>query len=59
VMLGQGILPKAYHPLVDQVADADMYRFIEGVGQTISRCVDAMPDHQAFIDRFCTAEVPA
>ena len=59
VMLGQGILPKAYHPLVDQVADADMYRFIEGVGQTIARCVDAMPDHQAFIDRFCAAEVPA
>src|SRR4249919_1693885 len=56
VMLGQGIMPKAYHPLVDQVADADMYRFIEGVGQTIARCVDAMPDHQAFIDRFCAAE---
>jgi len=56
VMLGQGIMPRSYHPLVDQVADADIYRFIEGVGQTIARCVDAMPTHQAFIDRFCVAE---
>ena len=49
-------MPRSYHPLVDQVADADIYRFIEGVGQTIARCVDAMPTHQAFIDRFCVAE---
>jgi tryptophan halogenase len=56
VMLGQGIMPRSYHPLVDQVSDPDLYRFIDSVGQTIARCVDAMPTHQAFIDRFCPAE---
>jgi tryptophan halogenase len=25
------------------------------VEQTIDRCVDAMPTHQAFIDRYCAA----
>jgi hypothetical protein len=29
------------------------------VGQTIERCVDAMPTHQAFIDRYCAAKPPA
>jgi tryptophan halogenase len=58
VMLGQGIEPAAYHPLVDQVPAEDIFRFIDGVAQTIERCVDAMPTHQAFIDRCCAAAAP-
>ena len=55
VMLGQRITPRAWHPLVDQVPAEDAYRFIDGVAKTIERCVDAMPTHQAFIDRCCAA----
>jgi len=55
VMLGQRIAPRAYHPLVDQVPADDIYRFLDGVAQTIERCVDAMPTHQAFIERHCAA----
>lgn len=59
VMIGQGIVPRGYHPLVDQVPDVDLYRFVDGVGDTIARCADAMPLHQAFIDRYCAAPEPA
>lgn len=59
VMIGQGIVPRGYHPIVDQVPDEDLYRYVAGVGDTISQCVDAMPMHQAFIDRYCKAEAPA
>lgn len=55
VMVGQGILPRAYHPLVDQVPQADLERFMASVEQTIDHCADAMPPHQAFIDRYCAA----
>ncbi|CBA14592.1 tryptophan halogenase family protein [Xanthomonas albilineans] len=55
VMVGQGILPRAYHPLVDQVPVADLERFMLSVAQTIGHCADAMPPHQAFIDRYCAA----
>ena len=55
VMLGQGVMPAGYHPLVDLVPEADVFRFVEGVGKTISNCVDVMPTHQQFIDRFCLA----
>jgi tryptophan halogenase len=59
VMVGQGILPQAWHPLVDNVPDAELRRFVDSIGKTISNCVDAMPTHQAFIDRYCAAGVPA
>lgn len=58
VMIGQGIVPRGYHPLVDQVPEQDVFRFVSSVGQTIASCVDAMPMHQAFIDRYCAAGVP-
>jgi tryptophan halogenase len=58
-MLGQRLEPRAYHPLVDRVTAAEVYRFVAGVEQTIERCVDAMPSHQAFIDRCCAAVSPA
>jgi tryptophan halogenase len=58
VMIGQGILPQAYHPLVDQVSEQDLQKFIASIGRTISDCVDVMPAHQAFIDRYCAAAPP-
>lgn len=58
VMLGQRIEPRAYHPLVDRVPAEDVYRFLDSVAQTIERCVEAMPTHQAFIERYCAATPP-
>ena len=55
VMLGQGIVPRGYHPLVDQMPAAELQKFIASVGQVVASCVDSMPPHQAFIDRYCMA----
>jgi len=55
VMIGQGIIPRGYHPLVDQMPERDLRKFIAGVGQVVASCVDSMPMQQAFIDRYCTA----
>ena len=59
VMVGQGILPQAYHPIVDKLPGEELEKFLASVGNTISSCVDAMPTHQRFIDRYCKAVVPA
>ena len=56
VMIGQGIVPRGYHPLVDQMPEPDLRRFITGVGNVVASCVDSMPMHQVFIDRYCAAE---
>jgi tryptophan 7-halogenase len=59
VMLGQGIEPRAYHPLVDRLPDAELAKLDAGVRGVIASCVAAMPLHEQFIDRYCRAEVAA
>jgi len=55
VMIGQGIVPHAYHPIVDQMPDANIAEFVDGVRKVIASCVDAMPMHEQFIARHCAA----
>ena len=55
VMIGQGILPQRYHPVVDQLPEADLDEFVGEVKKVVATCVDAMPPHQAFIDHYCKA----
>ncbi len=55
VMIGQGIMPQSYHPMVDQMPLDDLQKFMASVGHVVSSCVDVMPMHQAFIDRHCAA----
>ncbi|MDF4005136.1 tryptophan 7-halogenase [Luteibacter sp. PPL552] len=56
VMIGQGIVPRGYDPLVDLMPDADLPRFLHGVREVVSKNVDLMPTHQQFIDRECRAD---
>ena len=59
VMVGQGLVPSGYHPLVDSVADAELAQLGESVRQVVASCVAAMPSHEQFIDRYCRAPVAA
>ena len=55
VMLGQRLMPRNYHPFVDQMPEEEVVKFVDHVRTVIAGCVDAMPTHQAFIDRYCKA----
>jgi tryptophan halogenase len=57
VMIGQRIQPRGYHPVVDLLPEDRLLEFLDGVRRVIDACVEAMPTHQAFIDRHCKAEV--
>jgi tryptophan halogenase len=59
VMLGQRIMPRSYHPLVDQMPEKDLAGFMASVSQVVNACVEAMPMHQAFIDKVCPAPAMA
>ena len=43
VMLGQHIQPRRYHPMADQMPDAQLDELVDGVRKVIANCVDAMP----------------
>jgi tryptophan halogenase len=59
VMLGQHIVPAAYHPMVDLVPDADLAGLADSVRGVIASCVAAMPTHEQFIERCCKAPAAA
>lgn len=53
VILGQGLKPRRYDPLVDTLSEADLEAHMGTVKAAIDRTVDAMPTHQDYLDRFC------
>jgi tryptophan 7-halogenase len=56
VMLGQGIDPQRYDPLVDAVPAREAAAVLSGIRTVIARTAEAMPTHQQFIDRNCRAD---
>jgi tryptophan halogenase len=57
VMIGQGIEPRAYDPLADNVDAEAMRRTVQAMAGMIREAANAMPDHAAFIARYCPSAV--
>ena len=55
VMIGQGVLPRRWHALVDSFEDAAVARHVEETRRVIQNCLRVMPDHAEFIARHCAA----
>ncbi|MDG3438955.1 tryptophan halogenase family protein [Nitrospirillum amazonense] len=56
VFLGQGVWPRDYHPLADQLSEEDLRCFLDDIKAAVAREVDAMPSHADFIARHCKAD---
>ena len=56
VFIGQGIIPRAYDPLVGIKSDAQIEQFLGNIATTIDRCVQVMPSHSDFVRKYCPAE---
>jgi len=59
VMMGQGIKPTSYHPIVDMMEENELKGFLAFLKDDAHKKVAAMPSHQDFIDQFCKARPPA
>ena len=55
VMLGQGITPEQYHPIVNMMSDDELTRFLTGIHGAVRKLVGELPEHQRFIDYYCKA----
>ena len=55
VMLGQGITPEQYHPIVNMMSDAELAKFLTGIHEAVQRLIGQLPEHQRFIDYYCKA----
>jgi tryptophan halogenase len=55
VMLGQGIMPQSYHPIVDEMPESKLIEQVEGMERMLAHAVAAMPTHQEWINRYWKA----
>ena len=53
VMLGQGLQPKTYHPVVNELSEAELVRFLQSIDNGISQRVAQYPSHTDFIKNYC------
>lgn len=54
VMLGQGIQPRGYHPIVDAMTDENLEAFIKMVKQSVDKKVAGIPAHSDFLRSYCS-----
>ena len=53
VMLGQGVEPEQYHPIVNMMTEEELGQFLAGIHGSVQRLVNQLPEHQQFIDYYC------
>jgi len=55
VLIGQGLIPERYDPAVDITSADEILIHLDGVEQTINKCVNVMPYHGDYIANTCRA----
>jgi tryptophan 7-halogenase len=55
VMIGQGIVPERYHPMVDMLSESEVVQMVDGTRAVLDRAAAAMPMHADFIAKHCRA----
>jgi tryptophan halogenase len=55
VMMGQGIMPKSYHPIATKLSDEEMTKLLWTIRDNVARTVGGLPDHEAYVARYCGA----
>jgi tryptophan halogenase len=53
VMMGQGIMPRAYHPIATKLSDADVTKLLSTIRENVRQTVAGLPDHEAYVARYC------
>lgn len=53
VMLGQGIVPEQYHPVVDVMGDDELKNFLQEIKASVDNTVVQLPQHEVYVDQYC------
>ncbi|PSJ41049.1 tryptophan halogenase [Sphingomonas deserti] len=55
VMMGQGIMPRAYHPIAEKLRDDELARLLTMLRETVTKTVAGLPQHSAYVEHYCGA----
>lgn len=53
VMIGQGLIPDTYHPIVDNMSEIELTNFLKTIRETEHRRVSSFPSHRQYLAHFC------
>lgn len=59
VMIGQGLMPEQYHPIVNMMSDDELKSFLATIDQGVHNLVGQLPSHQEFISHYCKSAAVA
>lgn len=57
VMIGQGLMPERYHPLVDSMSEQELSGFINQIKGSIDKTVANLNDHNAYLANFMAGKI--
>jgi tryptophan halogenase len=52
VMMGQGITPEQYHPIVDMMSDSELQAFLGDIEGNVRQLVGQLPSHAEFVAHY-------
>ena len=55
VMVGQRVIPRAYHPAADVMDEKALKKYLEEFRAAVKEAVAQVPTHQDFINQYCRA----
>ena len=53
VMMGQGMTPEQYHPIVDMMDDGELRSFLRDIEDNVTKLVAQLPAHGDFVNLYC------
>ncbi|RYD53899.1 MAG: tryptophan 7-halogenase [Sphingomonadales bacterium] len=53
VMMGQGIEPRAWHPIAEKLRDEELAKLMTTIAENVSRTVDGLPAHADYVAQYC------
>jgi tryptophan halogenase len=53
VMLGQGLIPSSYHPIVELMPESELKLFLQSIAADVDKNIASMPTHQDFVNKYC------
>jgi tryptophan halogenase len=56
VMMGQGLLPSSYHPIVDTMSSMELSQFLQTQKQYVQNGLEKLSPHVQFVRAYCQAK---
>jgi len=53
VMLGQGIMPEAYHPIAAKLSEEELDGLLKGSREAVAKTVASLPSHEDYVRNYC------